>query len=188
MKNNKTSQKLIVIATLFILATSCASKKELAYSEPVYLSEKGSTEELDNRIRSLSAELQTTRNWNADLRNLNSELTRRLEAARASLHQVSKQAAECPDAMNTGIVFKVQIGAFKVREITDDLTTPNMLVTEKENEIQKVIVGQFRDYYKAELLKAHIQAMGIEDAWVVSYKDGYRITIKLALQELASKP
>ena len=55
------------------------------------------------------------------------------------------------------------------------------LNVEESAEYQKVVVGQFRDYEKAKNLRDELKQMGVKGAWIVSYRDGQRITVKEAL-------
>ena len=36
----------------------------------------------------------------------------------------------------------------------------------------------FREYFEANEFKDYLIAMGVEDAWIVSYRDGNRVDIK----------
>ena len=69
------------------------------------------------------------------------------------------------------------------REVPEKLTNSANLETEKQDDLQKIVVGQFRDYQKADNLKNQLRAMGVEGAWIVSYKDGMRVPIDVALSE-----
>lgn len=81
-----------------------------------------------------------------------------------------------------GIWFRVQIGAYKNRQIDKNLETTDELSLEKPNDIQKVSLGRFRQYEDAKRLKTQLKGMGLKDAWIVSYKDGKRISIEEALK------
>lgn len=107
-----------------------------------------------------------------------------LSEAQASLAAMSEKGGSevmtSSDRPISGIVFKVQIGAFDKGEMTD-ITTSDNLNVEKTEEYNKVVVGQFRDYISAKELKEQLQKMGVKGAWIVSYKDGVRIPVKEAL-------
>lgn len=189
MENIKLTVKTTIVFALFILVSSCATKKELTGLKEVRSTEEVSYQALEKDVSLLKTELQSTKKWNAELREINAELTTRLRAAKASLCQISGQATECPADYRQGVVFKVQIGAFKDNELPEDPITPIIILdTEDKDNIQKIVLGQFRDYGKAEILKSHLKNMGIKDAWVVSYKDGIRVPIKTILSELEKKP
>lgn len=191
MKNIKLTVKTTIVFALFILASGCATKKELTDLKEIRSVEKASYQTLEKDAKSLSAELESTKKWNTELREVNAELTTQLRSAKASLCQISGQATECPADYMQGIVFKVQIGAFKENELPEDPISPVIILdTEEEgfDNLQKVVLGQFRNYRQAELLKSHLKNMGIKDAWVVSYKNGERVPIKTILTELEKQP
>ena len=87
-----------------------------------------------------------------------------------------------------GIVFKVQIGAYRKRDLSNILAgSEGDLVQEKVDDLNKYTLGSFRDYWKADQLKKEIRAMGIKDAWIVPLKDGQRIPLKDALNKVQNK-
>jgi hypothetical protein len=106
----------------------------------------------------------------------------------ATTDMLNAQAEEEPEEgefqigedMITGIVFKVQIGAYRERRLDDSMDTSNDLSLEAEGGMQKIVIGQFRDFQKAEQLQRYMQEIGIKDAWVVSYRDGNRIPLEEA--------
>lgn len=109
-----------------------------------------------------------------------SNLTRQLRDAEDAL-AARPQEPQRPldtDAIVMGVVYKVQIGAYEKRRLEGDLADSQNLTVEEKNSLQKVAVGQFRDYGKAKELRDQLRAMGVKDAWVVSYRDGVRVPIE----------
>jgi len=83
--------------------------------------------------------------------------------------------------VDPGLMFKVQIGAFKYFNMNQYLnSTGENFSGEKEGELNKYTIGKFRDYNMAEAFKKDIQRLGIRDAWVVPYIDGVRVTMQEA--------
>lgn len=123
----------------------------------------------DNVERANTLEMQVTR------------LRRDLQAAQNRVEELSNQEPivaterEVPDEM--GIMFKVQIGAYGENQLTDELVTTEDLGVENTESVQKIVVGKFREYDQAVQLKDHLKAVGVQDAWIVSYKDGIRVPI-----------
>lgn len=78
----------------------------------------------------------------------------------------------------TGIVYKVQIGAFR-NPIPVDLFKGIQPLTAESvgNGITRYTAGLFTDFANADAAKREIRAMGYPDAFVVAYKDGKRISI-----------
>ena len=76
-----------------------------------------------------------------------------------------------------GTVFRVQIGAYEKNYIPDNLDTSDSMTLELSDGMQKVMVGQFRDYQEAKELMKHMKKVGLGDAWVVAYVDGSRVKL-----------
>ena len=78
----------------------------------------------------------------------------------------------------TGLVFRVQIGAYSQNNIPGSLDNQgDNMDLEEEDGLQKVIIGKFQDHESAKQLRDYMRKVGIPDAWVVPYMDGTRITL-----------
>jgi hypothetical protein len=89
-----------------------------------------------------------------------------------------------------GLVFKVQIGAYRKRDLSNVLEGANpqeAFEQEKEEDINKYTIRHFRDYWKADKFKKELRAMGVKETWIVSFKDGERVPLKEVLQEVIKK-
>ena len=78
-----------------------------------------------------------------------------------------------------GIIFKVQIGAYKEIDLSED--NSNSFGSEK-GDLNKYTIGVFKDYWEADTFKKYIKEMGVKDAWIVSYRDGKRVDISEVLE------
>jgi len=144
----------------------------------------------DNSVTSLKAEnskLQSSisdKNGHiADLEDQISKMRSDLTATKAELEQL--KAAPVVNAMDysKGIVFKVQIGAFKNKDLSKYFeNNPNFSGEVKEGDPQRVTIGIFRDYWEADTFKKYLREMGVKDAWIVPYKDSQRVEIKDVLE------
>lgn len=137
---------------------------------------QSSVGEKDARIAELEDQLSRSR----------SELT----ATRAELAQLKESPVVNPMDFSKGVIFKVQIGAFKNKDLAKYFdNNPNLGGEVKENEPQKITIGIFRDYWEADKFKKYMREMGVKDAWIVPYKDGQRVEIKDVLEGVvAEKP
>lgn len=88
------------------------------------------------------------------------------------------------DNPRIGVVFSVQIGAYKEAALPETLDRTEVIKMEETPDFQKIVIGQYRDPGKAEQLKKFLRRMGVNDAWIVSYKDGVRVPIKEALRAI----
>lgn len=147
--------------------------------------------QLKSQIQQLEQQLANTSTnqdqYQARISSLESErdqLAYQLETARQSIRELTEKVKDLPAGMEDarkGIIYRVQIGAFKEREIAEDLNTSDMLKLDKEGDLQKVVIGLFRNYDRANRLKTQLREMGVRDAWIVTYRDGRRINIEKAM-------
>ena len=85
-------------------------------------------------------------------------------------------------AVVQGVVFQVQLGAYKENVIDPNMATENALELQDQGGLQKVVVSQFRTYSNAAFLRDRLKQMGVRDAFVVAKNNGQRITIPEALR------
>jgi hypothetical protein len=120
----------------------------------------------------------------ADLEDQLSKMRSDLTATKAALEQLkSTPPPPSPMDYSKGVVFKVQIGAFKNKDLSKYFeNNPNFSGEVKEGEPQKVTIGIFRDYWEADTFKKYLREMGVKDAWIVPFKDNQRVEIKDVLE------
>lgn len=138
--------------------------------------------ELQRRNRELSEQLvrleDQLRAKQYSIDSMQSELLR-LKAA----YESEKKQARL-DVM-PGLVFKVQIGAFRLFDMRKYAQDNPFFETEALGDINRYTVGRFRDLALAEAFQKDLKRLGIRDAWIVPFKDGVRITMKEAKEILA---
>ena len=108
-----------------------------------------------------------------------------LAAARRQLQEASTAPAADQGSSideSKGVVFKVQVGAFKQKDLTKFAEGNENFSAEKDGDVNKYTLGVFRDYYEADAFKKYLREMGVKDAWIVSFKDGARVPIKDVLE------
>lgn len=81
-----------------------------------------------------------------------------------------------------GVVFKVQIGAYTGKDLSQFVAADDDMEQEVAGNIQKYTLGTFTDYWQADKFKKHLRKMGVKDAWIVPYKDGTRVPMKDVLE------
>ena len=154
-----------------------AAETELASANQRVTQLQSTMSNKDSRIAELEDELAQSR----------SQLT----SARAEIAQLKESPTSAPvNSMDfsQGVVFKVQIGAFKNKDLAKYFeNNPNFGGEVKENEPQKVTIGIFRDYWEADTFKKYMREMGVKDAWIVPYKDGQRVEIKDVLEGVVAE-
>jgi hypothetical protein len=133
--------------------------------------------ELQERMAELENQLRA-RQYSYD--SLQSELIR-LKAA----YEAEKKQTRL-DVM-PGLVFKVQIGAFRLFDMRKYAQDNPFFEAEALGDVNRYTVGRFRDLALAEAFQKDIKRLGIRDAWIVPFKDGVRITMKEAKELLKAQ-
>lgn len=95
----------------------------------------------------------------------------RLEAA----YQAQKNVND--KGIVPGLVYRVQVGAYVHFDMNQYLgDTDKSFEGENQDGMNKYMMGNFRGMTNAESFRDDIRKLGIEDAWVVPYIDGTRVT------------
>jgi len=150
----------------------------------------------DNQVSELNQKVTQMQSSISDKDAKIAELEDQLAQARAQLTTARAEIAqlkEAPPVVNPmdfskGVVFKVQIGAFKNKDLAKYFeNNPNFGGEVKEGEPQKITIGIFRDYWEADTFKKYMREMGVKDAWIVPYRDGQRVEIKDVLEGVVSE-
>lgn len=106
------------------------------------------------------------------------DLRDRLAQANAKANSGSSSSGGNIDE-NVGVVFKVQIGAYKEINLGEDNSSS---FNAEKGDLNKYTIGVFKDYWEADTFKKYVREMGVKDAWIVSYRDGERVDIKEVLE------
>lgn len=113
-----------------------------------------------------------------------------LSSAKSELREMKTKPAESSSGgggqMMDGVVFKVQIGAFRNKDLSKYFENNENFGGESADGVQKITLMNFRDYWEADTFKKYLREMGVKDAWVVPYKDGTRVDIKEVLEGVGS--
>jgi hypothetical protein len=82
-----------------------------------------------------------------------------------------------------GLVYTVQIGAY-INTITSKqlLNLSPIYYESLNNNIVRYLLGAFKTLKEAKMVENKIKALGIQDAYVVAYKEGHRIHVKTHLK------
>ncbi len=121
---------------------------------------------------------------------LQKQVTRMQAAYQASLKEVENLKAQIEvrpayntdivngEDFNVGVVFKVQVGAFRKVDLKKYADTSKDFAAEGSDDLRKYVIGNFRNYEDANVLKRYLREMGVEDAWIVPYRNGVRVPLK----------
>ena len=146
---------------------------------------KGEVNNLNGQVSNLQSRLSDKDAEMSDLQTRVQQLEGDIASARAAQRRAEQALAEKPPSASgdwdKGVVFRVQIGAFEKNK-TDMETGSEDAQMEEADGMQKVVLGNFRDYWEADKFKKYLRNMGVKDAWIVPYKDGTRVEIKDVLE------
>ncbi len=153
----------------------------------------------DNSVSELTTKNQqlqsTVSDKDAKISELEDQISRmrsELTASKAELEQLKlAPPVISPMDFSKGVVFKVQVGAFKNKDLSKYFdNNPNFggeAGDKDKSEPQKITIGIFRDYWEADTFKKYMRDMGVKDAWIVPYKDGIRVEIKDVLEGVTAE-
>ncbi|MDH4057866.1 MAG: Atg14 domain-containing protein [Cyclobacteriaceae bacterium] len=137
---------------------------------------------LTTQVNQLKSQMSDKDAKIAELEDQISRMRGELTSAKAELAKLKESPPVNSMDFSKGVVFKVQIGAFKNKDLSKYFeNNPNFGGELAEGE-QKLTIGIFRDYWEADTFKKYMREMGVSDAWIVPYKDGQRVEIKDVLE------
>ncbi len=94
-----------------------------------------------------------------------------------------KKSSTTASTAKPGIIYKVQIGAFRNKDLTKYFNNNKNFSGDVDADgAKKYTLGEFVEYWEADNFKKYLREMGVKDAWIVAYKDGNRVPIKDALE------
>lgn len=149
---------------------------------------KQQASELSGEVSALKTQSESK---DSEIRQLKDQVRRmegELQEARAELEaKPQEQNVPLSNAYDAGLVFRVQIGAYRDKNLEQYLSTSESFNGETDDQgLQIYTLGNFRDYWEADKFKKYLRAMGVKDAWIVPYRDGARVPIKEVLENLRS--
>jgi DNA repair exonuclease SbcCD ATPase subunit len=197
---------LLVLSVMLISPSAVAQltkkeKKEWKRKAKQYKRNPVLLKELEEEHQALQSQVNRLKtevnNLQSDLGNKDarmSELQDNITALRSELastkSELSKAEANKTSGrigiggeMVDGVVFKVQIGAFRNKDLSKYFERHENFGGETADAgEQRITLGQFRDYWEADVFKKYLREMGVKDAWIVPYKDGQRVPLKDVLE------
>jgi hypothetical protein len=110
----------------------------------------------------------------------NQEITRLQTQVDSLKKAVDNNVSSSGDDYTKGVVYKVQIGAFRNKDLSKFQDKGNFWI-EEEDGVKKYTIAYFRDYWEADTFKQYMIKMGVKDAWIVAYENNSRRDIKQVL-------
>ncbi len=158
-------------------------------------SQKAQIASMEGEITNLESQISSKDDKVVDLQKQVTRMQAAYQAAQNEIENLkAKPAAPAynPELINgedfsKGVVFKVQVGAFRKVDLAKYANTSKEFSEETGDELRKYVVGNFRNYEDANVLKRYLREMGVEDAWIVPYKDGQRVPLADVIKPSGSK-
>jgi uncharacterized phage infection (PIP) family protein YhgE len=148
---------------------------------------EGQLNALNDRLTQLQRQMASKDSRIAELESQLADARAQVTSARAELAQMNAAPVQNEMDYSKGVVFKVQVGAFRNKDLQKYFdNNPNLGGEVKEGEPQRITIGIFRDYWEADEFKKYMREMGVKDAWIVPYRDGQRVEIKDVLEGVVS--
>ncbi|TAG54716.1 MAG: Ezrin/radixin/moesin family protein [Cytophagales bacterium] len=157
-----------------ILEENTSLKSDLA-------AKKNSISELETVNAQKSEELAKTKEEFTNYKNSINTAT----APERNATDATTTTPEKKELLTKGVIFKVQIGAFKNKDLRKYFeNNKNFSGDVDDDGVKKYTLGYFNDYWEAETFKKYLREMGVKDAWIVPYKNGKRVNIRDVLEGL----
>ena len=157
-----------------------ASLKELIETKQVIETDNSA---LKGQVNTLNGQVSDKAAKITELEDQISKMRSELTSTKAELAQLKEASPINPMDFSKGVVFKVQIGAFKNKDLAKYFdNNPNFGGEATDKGEQKFTIGVFRDYWEADKFKKYMRDRGVKDAWIVPFKDGQRVDIKDVLE------
>lgn len=147
---------------------------------------KSEVSSIQGQLSSLQSSMGAKDAKIAELTEQNRKMEAQVNAARKAIAKAKQESASQPAGStisDDGVVFKVQIGAFRNKDLSKYFENNDNFGGESDADgVQKITLGKFRDYWEADTFKKYLREMGVNDAWIVPYKDGTRVAMKDVLE------
>jgi len=146
-----------------------------------YNTMKGESSGLKRQIEALQRQASNNEAMLAAKDQEIASLKEELEKAKSEQAEASAKASssDCDD-YSKGLVYKVQVGAFRNKDLSKFQNKGNFW-TEDTDGVKKYTIGFFREYWEADEFKKYLREMGVKDAWIVAYENNQRRDIKEVL-------
>lgn len=159
------------------------------------VTQKAQIASAEGEIQNLERQVSSKDDKVSDLQKQVTRMQAAYQAAQREIENIKDESITPvynPELINgedfsVGVVFKVQVGAFRKIDLAKYAETAKDF-DQEGNELRKYIIGNFRNYDDANILKRYLREMGVSDAWIVPYRDGKRVPLKevIAIEKVSN--
>lgn len=147
---------------------------------------EGEARDLRSQMKSIQAGASAKDQKIEELQNQVKDAKNQLAETTASLTKLQQDDSMDISGQGTriakGVIFRVQIGAFRNKNLSKYFDKNGSFDGEVDNSLERYTLGTFEDYWDADKFKKYLRDMGVKDAWIVAYKDGQRVPLKDVLE------
>ena len=149
--------------------------------------QKASITSMQSEISSLEGQVTERDDQISDLKKQVTRTQAAYQAAQRELENIKSQLQLQPvynpnvvngEDFSVGVAFRVQVGAFRKMDLQKYAQSSNEFDQEDMERLRRYVIGHFRNYEDANVLKRYLREMGVQDAWIVPYKDNRRVPLK----------
>jgi cell division protein FtsN len=181
----KSTLLLTVIFVIATIAVSCGPKDEelkiYAKMTPEQIRQmKMNYEAKLKDAAAVKTELKASGEREDSLLRLYNAASAKLKMANTEISSALEEAEMAKSGVEKGIVFKVQIGAFKAFNMNDQMTSANGMTVVKEDGLNKYYVGSFKTFDQANSFKKDLAKIGVKGGFVVAFQDGVKTGLEAA--------
>ncbi|MEI6312839.1 MAG: hypothetical protein WCP57_11315 [Bacteroidota bacterium] len=134
----------------------------------------------DVKMEELELELGRWKSkYNFDMAECNDTVAALKTRLAAAINDASKSTAKLP----AGLCYGVQLGNYKLFDITKYFGADKFLMAFFDNETHQYVISYFTDAASADACRQDIKKLGIKDAFVTKYIDGKRVPFDIKKDE-----
>lgn len=131
-----------------------------------------SIKDRDTKMEELELEIGRLKSkYNFDMAECNDTVAALKTRLAAAINDASKSTAKLP----AGLCYGVQLGNYKLFDITKYFGTDKFLMAFFDNETHQYVITYFPDAASADACRQDIKKLGIKGAFVTKYLDGKRV-------------
>lgn len=139
--------------------------------------------ELRNNLAVANKKMDSLMWENATLRGELTTMTQNYKKTQQAYASIKSQVQQ--GITKTGLVYRLQIGAFVLHEVqTDAIVDNEEFGAERADGFNKYVIASCRTYEEAQKFRDELRKIGVKDAWIVPYLDGVRVTMQEAADYL----
>ncbi len=179
-RRNPAALKALTQERDLLLENQSQLQSRLTSLESELMAEKSKIVELEQENVRLNNSLTVTQQTLVDLQNRQAQMMEQQQQIQNTVSTSTPAVSE--GGMPMGTVFMIQVGAFRRGGVPAKFSRYSDLYVEQAGGMDKVLIGQYRNYNDAKIRLSQLKGEGYSSAWIVPFIDGRRVSLKEALR------